>query len=325
MRKCSRCNEDKDISEFSKNSSRSDGLSNVCKLCSKIVAKEWRKNNRFDGRIVAYKHCVGCDITKDYSEFYNDKSRIDGLSSQCKNCIAAYRLQNRQDILVAQRDRNKKAAESKKIEVTGRVCSQCNKYKTSDNFWKSKHTKDGLYSCCIECKNILEAAPDRKINRKKCLKVWVGNNLERARKNRNEWNKKKRKTDVGYKLKLNVKCAVIASIRNYGFFSSKAERLKWHIFDHLPYTSEKLKSYIEALWEPWMNWNNYGRFDKDRMTWQIDHIIPQSKLPFESFDDENFQKCWALENLRPLETIANIKKGNKPISLDDAQKRASGV
>jgi len=62
-----------------------------------------------------------------------------------------------------------------------------------------------------------------------------------------------------------------------------------------------------------------------KLTWQIDHIIPKSKRTFESLDCENFKKLWALENLRPLETIANIKKGNKLISLDEAQRRVSGV
>lgn len=84
-------------------------------------------------------------------------------------------------------------------------------------------------------------------------------------------------------------------------------------FQHLPYTLKELKTHIESLWEPWMNWENYGSYNKDYPTWQIDHIIPQSKLPFDKFEDENFQKCWALSNLRPLDTIANIKKSNKII------------
>ena len=49
----------------------------------------------------------------------------------------------------------------------------------------------------------------------------------------------------------------------------------------------------------------------DKKTWQIDHIISQSKLPYTSMSDDNFNKCWALENLQPLEAIANIKKSNK--------------
>ena len=58
-----------------------------------------------------------------------------------------------------------------------------------------------------------------------------------------------------------------------------------------------------------------GSFDINQKTWQIDHIIPQSKLIYESLDDENFQKCWALENLKPLDTLENLKKGNKIFEL----------
>jgi len=45
----------------------------------------------------------------------------------------------------------------------------------------------------------------------------------------------------------------------------------------------------------------------------VDHIYPQSLLPYDSYDDPNFQKCWALENLQPLEAIENLKKSNKII------------
>lgn len=68
-----------------------------------------------------------------------------------------------------------------------------------------------------------------------------------------------------------------------------------------------------------MNWNNWGRYnaetwddnDPSTWTWQIDHIIPQSKLKYTSMDDENFKKCWALDNLRPLSSKENLEKGNK--------------
>ena len=63
--------------------------------------------------------------------------------------------------------------------------------------------------------------------------------------------------------------------------------------------------------EEWMILENHGPYDKKRRTWQIDHIIPQSSLPFDSFEHPNFKKCWALENLRPLEAMKNIKKSNK--------------
>lgn len=108
--------------------------------------------------------------------------------------------------------------------------------------------------------------------------------------------------------------AIIASIRNYGFQNDQTINLNKAIFAYLPYTAEQLKQHIESLWEEWMSWDNYGRFHPEHKTWQIDHVIPQSKLSFSNFEDESFQKLWALSNLRPLETIANIKKSNKVLS-----------
>lgn len=83
-------------------------------------------------------------------------------------------------------------------------------------------------------------------------------------------------------------------------------------FDCLPYSAEELKSHLESLWEPWMTWENYGgRPDEVRKTWWIDHIIPHSTFRYTSLDDQSFQECWALSNLRPMEKNANIRKGVK--------------
>lgn len=83
-------------------------------------------------------------------------------------------------------------------------------------------------------------------------------------------------------------------------------------FQHLPYTPQQLKEHLESLWEPWMTWSNYGGRNNDkRKTWHIDHIVSQSKFPYTSLEDPLFAKCWALKNLRPMEKIANIKKGGR--------------
>lgn len=59
----------------------------------------------------------------------------------------------------------------------------------------------------------------------------------------------------------------------------------------------------------WMNWDNYGKPTKDKKTWHIEHIIPQSTFDFTN--EEEIRKCWALSNIRPLDAIENIRKGNK--------------
>ena len=40
--------------------------------------------------------------------------------------------------------------------------------------------------------------------------------------------------------------------------------------------------------------------------WNIDHVVPRSALKFDSLDHPNFAKCWALENIRPLEFMENV-------------------
>jgi hypothetical protein len=66
-----------------------------------------------------------------------------------------------------------------------------------------------------------------------------------------------------------------------------------------------------------MNWDNQGAYnsktwddnDKSTWKWQLDHIIPQSDLPYTSMQDENFKKCWALSNLRPYSAKQNSIDG----------------
>ena len=72
---------------------------------------------------------------------------------------------------------------------------------------------------------------------------------------------------------------------------------------------EELRAHLEVLWEPWMDWENYGPLDPDARTWQIDHVVPQASLPFDDFGHPNFLPCWSLANLRPLESSLNFEKG----------------
>jgi hypothetical protein len=76
-------------------------------------------------------------------------------------------------------------------------------------------------------------------------------------------------------------------------------------FSALPYSPQDLVEHLERQFDEKMNWDNYGSY------WDVDHIYPQSLLPYDSLDHTNFQKCWALDNLQPLEKMENIKKSNK--------------
>ena len=64
-----------------------------------------------------------------------------------------------------------------------------------------------------------------------------------------------------------------------------------------------------------MNWNNHGNYnpetwndqDQSTWTWQLDHIKPHSKFRYLSMEDEEFKKCWSLNNLRPYSAKQNNK------------------
>lgn len=78
--------------------------------------------------------------------------------------------------------------------------------------------------------------------------------------------------------------------------------------DILPYTVDDLMKHLELLFEPWMNWSNHGYGEGK---WSIDHKIPDSSFNYKSVEDEEFKRCWALENLQPMDWHENLFKNDK--------------
>jgi len=126
----------------------------------------------------------------------------------------------------------------------------------------------------------------------------------------------KRKVDPIYKLRRVVSVAICSLLKNNGG-SKNGES----ITKYLSYSIQELKEHLEKQFESWMNWKNHGRYDIESWndndqatwTWNIDHIIPQSSLPYSAMTDENFKKCWGLDNLRPYSSKQNL--------IDNARKQ----
>jgi len=128
----------------------------------------------------------------------------------------------------------------------------------------------------------------------------------------NFYNKNKRLTNPNFKIRTTVSANINFHLKSNG--SSKNGN---SCLNYLQYTISILKEHLENLFEPWMTWENYGRYksktwndnDQSTWTWQIDHIIPQSTFKYTSMEDEEFKKCWALENLRPYSAQQNFLDG----------------
>jgi len=214
-------------------------------------------------------------------------------------------------------------------------CYKCGQAKALCEFGKDKSRKDGLHNRCKLCvkayyqankdkiskrtKAYQEANKDRLAekrnnnkdkralydkqnyikNREKLLEQQrLYRSTKEAKSNHAKWRRERRKKPT-FRIKNNVSRSVHRALKNQGTTKGGST------FSALPYAPSDLVEHIEKQFDDKMNWENYGSY------WEVDHIYPQSLLPYSSLEDENFQKCWALENLQPLEKIANIKKSNK--------------
>lgn len=117
----------------------------------------------------------------------------------------------------------------------------------------------------------------------------------------------RRHNDPAYNLRRNISRDVWRGLK-------KQNKRKTHpTWSKLNYSPQQLKEHLESLFEHWMNWENYGVYEQGKQKWNIDHIVPQSKLIYDSMEHPNFLECWKLENLRPLEIIENIRKSDNEL------------
>ena len=171
-------------------------------------------------------------------------------------------------------------------------------------------------NCCREqCKNY---RLNNKEKRLKCCKNWRLNNKEKISKYKIKYNQNhkkvilqykknyefwRRQNDLVYRLRCNISCDINAGLKKQN------ARKNCPTWSKLSYSPKDLKEHLESRFDQNMSWENYGSY------WQIDHIYPQSKLPYNSMDHPNFLKCWGLENLRPLSCEENARKGNNIINV----------
>ena len=165
-------------------------------------------------------------------------------------------------------------------------CTKCGELKELSEFHKDKRMNSGVRPDCKECK------------RAQNKKGYEDNKPSRMLY-KNEYYHDVQKHNPCWRVRRNVSSRVWAALGNV--------RKNKPTFEALGYTLDELVEHLENQFDDKMTWDNYGTY------WNVDHIYPQSKLPFDSLDHVNFLTCWALTNLRPLEASANMSKGAKVI------------
>jgi hypothetical protein len=131
-------------------------------------------------------------------------------------------------------------------------------------------------------------------------KKWRTENVDKWRKTKRDYEKNRKDSDPLYKLVANFRTAIYtvlkeSNIDKYG-----------HYFDILQYSPEDLISHLENLFTDTMTWENYG-------IWHVDHKSPITSFNIVEMGDEEFMRCWDLNNLQPMWGDENIRKSNKVI------------
>lgn len=138
---------------------------------------------------------------------------------------------------------------------------------------------------------------------KEKIKKYQENNKDRILDIRNIYNKIRRENDILFKITGNIRNLIGKCIRENGF----SKGTKTH--NILGCSFIEFKIYLESKFEPWMSWDNYGKYNSQfNFGWDIDHIIPMSRAKTE----EEVIKLNHYTNLQPLCSKVNrdIKKDN---------------
>jgi len=230
------------------------------------------------------KQCIGCKIPKKLEEFYFKKTS-NYHSSYCKECerenSKKYRIVKKEQCKIY----NKQYKENKKQELIEK-----NKIYYQKN--KEKRTE---YSQKYHANN-------REINNEK--------NRQRSKKlssklKRNERLRNRKKNDIIFKLRCDISRTICDSFKKNNLKKTNKST------SILGCTFPEFKIFLESQFEVWMNWSNHGCYTKKTKTWQLDHIIPISSAKTK----EDLIRLNHFSNFRPLESLENLLKSNKKITL----------
>jgi hypothetical protein len=129
-------------------------------------------------------------------------------------------------------------------------------------------------------------------------KLYREKNIDRIREVKRTYEKTRKHNDPIYKLINNFRTAI------YQVLKENNVQKNGHYFEILKYTPEQLINHLEKQFSDEMTWDNYG-------DWHVDHKHPISLYNIKEIGDNEFMKCWSLDNLQPMWGVDNIKKSNK--------------
>ena len=132
------------------------------------------------------------------------------------------------------------------------------------------------------------------------IKEYREKNIDKIREVKRNYERTRKANDPLYKLVANFRTAIWTVLKEnnmdkYG-----------HYFEILQYSPEELSIHLENQFTEGMVWENYGE-------WHVDHKTPITSFNFQEIGDNEFMRCWSLDNLQPMWAEENIRKSNNII------------
>jgi hypothetical protein len=234
--------------------------------------------------------CKKCSEIKKYEDFGKDKSKKDGISIYCKKCNASKTLNSKKD-----KEKIKNYNKEYRLNNESKLKDYHSNYYL-DNIDIIKN-RSSLYCKTDNCKEYKKKY--RFENREKNSEygvIYRELKKEDLREYFRVYRSDKRSTDILYRLKDQIRHRISESLKSIG---SKKNNTTINI---IGCSIEYLKLYLESKFEPWMTWENYGKYNGQfNYGWDIDHKIPLSSGKTE----EKIIELNYYTNLQPLCSYVN--------------------
>lgn len=290
---CTKCGEEKELNQYSKQKNCIMGVRPNCKECKKKDDREYRLKNRKEilknrkekqelvtknikdkkekelkilideytnlnlGGSIVLTNYLGyfCKFKKDqYPRHYFEKKC---LLCEKTSSLTVGQINNyiKNGVDCTYCKGSLRFNQNKEIE---KKCNSCQEWKTptEENFVKSKNRRFGIHYYCKDCHR------EKNIKRRESYEV-------RKKEYHNSY--EKRKNNPIIKLKNNISSLIRMSIKGRGY------KKNTRTCKILGCSIEEFKIHIESQWEEWMTWDNYGKYNGGKnYGWDFDHKIPIS-------------------------------------------------
>jgi len=272
---CRKCGETKSLDAFGKHKTHKDGLESHCKLCQKAQKKAYREANKEKIKAFqkAYQKANKEKISAQRKAHY--EANKERLLAQKK----AYHEANKEKL--SAKNKAYYAANREKLLAQAKACQEANKEKL-------KAQKKAYREANKEKIKAYKKANKEKISAQR--KAHYEANKERL----NARIRQRRKNDVQFRLRLNLRGRLNQAIKNQQKTGSAVRDLGC--------TIKELMRHLEAQFTEGMSWENWALDG-----WHIDHIKPLAS--FDLTDRKQLLEACHYTNLQPLWAKDNFSKG----------------